>query len=102
MNPHAASATPTMTRSTPTPKSYYRAAAALLVMLVLTVAASMLHLGSFGVVVALGIAFGKAFVIALVFMHVAYSSRLTRLFAAAGVFWLLLLFVLTFGDYLTR
>jgi cytochrome c oxidase subunit 4 len=35
-------------------------------------------------------------------MHVRYSSRLTWIFVGAGVFWLLILFVLTLADYLSR
>jgi hypothetical protein len=31
-----------------------------------------------------------------------YSSRLTVLFAGAGVFWLVILFVLTIVDYISR
>jgi cytochrome c oxidase subunit 4 len=53
-------------------------------------------------VAALAIAFAKAALIVLVFMHVQYSSRLTKLFAAAGFFWLIILFLFTFSDYLTR
>ena len=91
-----------MASSSPAPQTYVKAAAALMVLLALTVVAYFMHLGPFGVVVALGIAFAKALIIALVFMHVRYGSRLTRLFAAAGVFWLLILFGLTFSDYVTR
>ena len=83
-------------------KTYYRVAAALMGLLVLTVAVSFLPLGDVGVVVALGIAFAKMGLILLFFMHVRYGSPLTKVFAAVGFFWLLLLFVLTFSDYLTR
>jgi cytochrome c oxidase subunit 4 len=40
--------------------------------------------------------------VVLYFMHVRYSSRLTWIFVGAGVFWLLILFILTFADYITR
>ena len=83
-------------------KTYYRVAAALMVLLALTVAASFVPLGPFGVVVALSIAAAKAVLILLFFMHVRYGSTLTKLFAVAGFFWLLILFLLTFSDYLTR
>lgn len=83
-------------------KVYYYATAALMALLGLTVAVSLLDLGAWGVVVAVTIAFAKALVIVLYFMHVRYSSRLTMLFAGAGLFWLLVLFALTFSDYATR
>ena len=57
---------------------------------------------AFGVVAALTIAFSKAVLIILYFMHVRYSSRLTMVMAGAGFFWLVILFALTFSDYLTR
>lgn len=88
--------------STVPKKTYYKVAGALMVLLVLTVAVSYLPLGPFSVAVALSIAFAKAALIVLFFMHVRYSSNLTKLFAAAGFFWLLILFLLTFSDYITR
>lgn len=91
-----------MADSSPSKATYYKAAAALMVLLAATVGVWLLPLGPLGLPAALTIAFLKAIIIALVFMHVGYGSRLTRLFAAAGLFWLLILFVLTFSDYLTR
>ena len=85
------------------PKKIYIAVwLALLVLLGLTVAVAYVHLGRLNVVAAMAIAFLKASVIILYFMHVRYASRLTWLFVGAGFFWLALLFVLTFGDYFTR
>ena len=78
------------------------AAAALMGLLVVTVAVSFLSLGPFGVVVAITIALAKAVIIALFFMHLRYASHITVIFAAAGIYWLLIMFALTFGDYLTR
>lgn len=48
------------------------------------------------------VAMAKAILIALYFMDIRYQSGLVRVFAGAGVLWLLLLFVLTAADYLTR
>ncbi len=53
-------------------------------------------------VVAITIAATKALLVVLYFMHVRYSSRLTWVFIGAGVFWLLILFVLTSADYVSR
>jgi len=42
-------------------------------------------------------------VLALVFfMRLRHGTNLVRLVAGVGFFWLLILFVLAFGDYLTR
>ena len=38
----------------------------------------------------------------LFFMHLRYSSRLTWVFAGAGVIWLAHLLIFTLADYLTR
>jgi len=35
-------------------------------------------------------------------MHVKFSPRLIWAFALAGLFWLVILFILTMSDYLTR
>jgi len=40
--------------------------------------------------------------ILLVFMEARYHPKVIWLFAAAGFFWLLILFTLTGSDYLTR
>ena len=83
-------------------RSYYMVYGALLVLLVLTVAVAELHLGGFGVVLALLIAVAKAVLVLLYFMHLRYSSRLTWLFAGAGFVWLLILLVFLMADYLSR
>jgi cytochrome c oxidase subunit 4 len=81
---------------------YYRLFAALLVLTGLTVGVAYLDLGLLNTVIALTIATAKALLVVLFFMHVRYSHRLTWVFIGAGVFWLLLLLVLTLSDYLTR
>ena len=53
-------------------------------------------------IVALTIAVTKATFVVLYFMHVRYSSRLVWVIVASGLFWLAILFALTFSDYLTR
>jgi cytochrome c oxidase subunit IV len=44
----------------------------------------------------------KATLVVLFFMHVLYSSRLTWIVIVVAVFWMGLLLVLTFSDYLSR
>ena len=83
-------------------KTYYIIFAWLMVLLVLTLVAAMFDLGPLNVVVAMAIATAKALLVVLYFMHVRYSSRLVQVFAGAALIWLLIMFVITFGDYLTR
>jgi cytochrome c oxidase subunit 4 len=56
----------------------------------------------FNTVIALTIASVKATLVVLYFMHVRYSSRLVGVIVIAALFWLGILFALTFADYLTR
>ena len=58
--------------------------------------------GPLNVIVALTIAVIKATLVVLYFMHVRYSSRLIWVVFASALFWLGILFALTFGDYWTR
>jgi cytochrome c oxidase subunit IV len=58
--------------------------------------------GPLNAVVALTIAVVKATFVVLYFMHVRYSSRLVWLIVGAGLFWLVIMFALTFSDYSTR
>ena len=48
------------------------------------------------------IAVFKATAVVLYFMHVRYSSRLIWLIVGSALFWLVILFALTFSDYSTR
>jgi cytochrome c oxidase subunit 4 len=81
---------------------YYVVFAVLMVGTYLTVQAAYFDLGAFNTVVAVGIAVIKAALVVLFFMHVKYSTRLTWAVVAGSLFWLGILFVLTFSDYLTR
>ncbi|ABE64800.1 Caa(3)-type oxidase, subunit IV (plasmid) [Nitrobacter hamburgensis X14] len=71
---------------------------ALLVLLGLTFGAARLPLGDFNVVIALAIAGIKVTLVIVIFMGLGNSPSLIRLAAAAGVFWLTILFVLTLTD----
>jgi cytochrome c oxidase subunit 4 len=69
----------------------------------MTTGVAFIDLGGIGnVAVALTIAVIKAALVALYFMHLRYSSRLTMVFAAAGIFWLGIMIALTLSDYLSR
>lgn len=84
------------------PGIYFRTCAALLALLALTWGVAYIDLGSFNLIVALAIAFTKAIVIALFFMHIKGSNRLLHLAALAGLMWLAILIALTLSDYFTR
>lgn len=58
--------------------------------------------GQLNVIIALTIAVIKATLVVLYFMHVRYSSRLVWIVFGAALFWLGILFALTFSDYWTR
>ena len=52
--------------------------------------------------IALTIAVTKATFVVLYFMHVRYSSRLVWVVVTSALFWMAILFALTFADYWTR
>jgi cytochrome c oxidase subunit 4 len=68
----------------------------------LTVFAAFIDLGVFNFTVALTIAVVKATLVILFFMHVKYSSHLTKLTVAVGIFFLIILLALTMVDYMSR
>jgi len=69
----------------------------------LTVAAAFVDFPwQFNTVVALTIAVAKATLVVLYFMHVRYSPRLVWLIVGAALFWMGIMFSLTFSDYFTR
>ena len=84
------------------PKVYGVIIGALLLGTGLTVAASYANFGVFNAIVALAIACTKAVLVILFFMHVKYSSRLTKLTVAAGFFTFLVLITMTMSDYISR
>ena len=81
---------------------YYTIFGVLMLCTYLTVQIAFFDLGPFNIVAALVIAVFKATLVILFFMHVKYSTRLTWAVVIGGVFWLGILLVLTFSDYLTR
>lgn len=84
-------------------KVYFTIFLALMVGTGLTVWAGLQDFpGPLNVIVALTIAVIKATLVVLYFMHVRYSSRLIWVVFASALFWLGILFALTFGDYWTR
>lgn len=93
-------------------RAYVIILAALMAFLILTIVLAFFdidawsrshHLGGgWNTAIALTIAVIKAMLIALMFMHLKFSPRLTWIFASAGVVWLGIMLTLTMTDYLTR
>jgi cytochrome c oxidase subunit IV len=83
-------------------KIYYGIFAILMVLTGVTVGVAYIDLGRWNTVAAIAIACFKAMIVVLYFMHVKYSTRLIQLTVIAGLYWMVILFGLTLGDYLTR
>src|ERR1044071_2845846 len=75
---------------------------ALLAATIVTTAVAYVDLGPFSVVVALVIAFCKMLLVALFFMHIRHSTRLTRLVVAGALVWLAIMLAFTMADIMTR
>ena len=84
------------------PMTYLIIGGCLLVLTAATTAISYVELGVFNAVVALAIAVMKATLVILFFMHVKYSSKLTKLTVASGIFTFLVLITMTMTDYISR
>jgi cytochrome c oxidase subunit 4 len=94
------------------PVVYLMILGCLLVFTGLTVAASFVDLGEWQLapgltifwnpVVALAIACTKMTLVVLFFMHVKYSTKLTKLTVGAGIFTFLILVAMTLSDYFSR
>ena len=83
-------------------KLYYAVFAALIVGTILTVVVASVDLGPLNNVVMLTVAFTKALLVILFFMHVRWGSRLTWVIAGSGFVWLVIMFSLTLADYMSR
>jgi cytochrome c oxidase subunit 4 len=81
---------------------FFAVFAALMVLTLLTVWVAGFDFGPMSTVVALTIAVAKASLVVYFFMGVRYSTRLTKLIVANAVVWLLLMFVFTLADYMSR
>jgi len=67
-----------------------------------TTGVAYIDLGRFSVVVALTITAGKMLLVALFFMHVRHSTKLTKLVVLGGLLWLGIPISLTMADFATR
>jgi cytochrome c oxidase subunit 4 len=82
--------------------TYFVVYALLLAGLAATIVVSYVHLGPFNVAMMLAIAFAKATLVVLFFMHVRESPRLVWLAAVAGLIWFGIMLAFVLSDYMTR
>jgi cytochrome c oxidase subunit 4 len=76
----------------------------IVLILLLALAATTAHvaLGGFNVPIMLGAAAVEVALVAVVGMELDRSPALLRLAAATGIIWLVVMFTLSFSDFLTR
>ena len=84
------------------PKLYVVIWITLLIFTGLTTWVAFQDFGIFNPIIALLIAFTKATLVVLFFMHVKYSPKMIALVVGCGLFFLSILIVLSCSDYLTR
>ncbi|HTY42219.1 MAG TPA: cytochrome C oxidase subunit IV family protein [Thermoanaerobaculia bacterium] len=82
--------------------AYFAVFAALMVLTALTVWAAYQHLGIWNTPLALTIATTKAALVALIFMHLKDSPKLTAMVVGSSILFLAFLLFVTASDYLTR
>ncbi len=82
--------------------TYVKVLLALMFCTVLTTWVAYIDLGAFSTVIALSIASVKMLLVAMFFMHVRHSSKLTKLVVVGALMWLGILLVLTMTDFVTR
>ncbi len=74
----------------------------LLVLTFVTYWVATIDLGWLNTPVALAVAVCKASLVIIYFMGVRYNTPLTKVVVLAGFFWLLIMFGITMGDYISR
>jgi cytochrome c oxidase subunit IV len=86
-----------------TPYSVYKVVLVILLFLTaITILVTWVDAGSFTVAIALGVASVKATLVLLYFMHLKFDNWLIKAFVALVFLLLVIIFVVTFFDYLFR
>jgi cytochrome c oxidase subunit 4 len=88
--------------SVPSVRTYVLVWLTLTVMTFVTYYVAQIEMHEWNIVVALLIAFFKMMLVIIFFMNVKAESPLTKLFAFAGFFWMILLLGQTLLDYISR
>jgi cytochrome c oxidase subunit 4 len=82
--------------------TYFKVLSVLLVLTVITVAASRFDFGAFNTIINIGIASIKASLVLAIFMHLKYDDKLYWLIFGISIFFLILLYFFSELDILTR
>lgn len=80
-------------------RTYLIVFAALMVLLGATFVIDEFQPGRWGFAISIGIAAAKALLIGVYFMHLRFSSPLSRIIAVGGLLWLGIMLAFTLGDY---
>jgi len=83
-------------------KTYLAVGAALILLTIITVAVSRINLGPLNLIVAMLIASTKAVLVALIFMHLLYDSKVYAGFFAGALVFLGVFIILTMYDTMRR
>lgn len=83
-------------------KVYFRVITLLLVLTAITVAAAQVNFGPWNTVIAMLIASIKAGFVLAFFMHLKYDNKLYLVCFGTGIFFLVVLYLFTYLDILTR
>ena len=83
-------------------KAYINVFIALIILTVVTVAASRIDFGVLNAAIAFGIATVKASLVLAIFMHLKYDSMMNRVILGCGVFFLIVLYLFCIMDETTR
>jgi len=82
--------------------SYVKVLSVLLVLTVLTVAASRFDFGAFNTIINLGIASVKASLVLAIFMHLKYDNKLYLVMILTSIFFLIVMYFFSVLDLFTR
>lgn len=83
-------------------RTYVYVILALIALTVITAAVAFIDLGRLNVVVAITIATIKMLLVALIFMHMRYSTGLTKVVVIGALMWLGILISLTMSDSIMK
>ncbi len=83
-------------------KPISKSMSALLALLAATVGAIYINLGPFNIILTMAIAFAKALLVILFFMHIRASAKAVWIYASLGIIWISFLIGGTLADVLTR
>lgn len=75
---------------------------ALVIGTILTAVVAYFDFGALNTPIALGIAITKASLVIIMFMGLRYNTPLTKVVAISGFLWLMILFFVGMGDYISR